>query len=229
MGVCLSQDMVELYVAGNSSSDERRTVEAHIAKCEDCRQRIESAQSNMVASGQSESVTTHKNIADTVTEESHVDRNERPTKSMTEGLTYKPDAHISKEDFDSMFEGYKVIGQIGKGGASTVWRALQLSTQREVALKVLSTSTFVSGKARIRFEREVELTARLEHPNIARIYDSGLHRGVYYYAMELFEGEHLDLYILGRLLSYRQIHELSHIVFQAVYYAIQRGVILLDL
>ena len=92
-------------------------------------------------------------------------------------------------------DGYQIINKIGSGGMAVVWRALQLSTHREVALKVLGTATFGSAKAHIRFEREVELTARLEHPNIARIYESGLHQGVYFYAMELFEGKHLDDYI----------------------------------
>ena len=126
-------------------------------------------------------------------------------------------------------EGYRIIDKIGEGGMATVWRAVQLSTQREIALKVLSTGMFGSEKARIRFEREVELTARLEHPNIARVYESGLHKGRYYYAMELFEGQHLDKYILGRQLKQREVLELFHMVCQAVQYAHQQGVIHRDL
>jgi serine/threonine protein kinase len=126
-------------------------------------------------------------------------------------------------------EGYRIIDKIGEGGMATVWRAVQLSTQRAIALKVLGAGTFGSKKARVRFEREVELTARLEHPNIARIYESGLHRGGYYYAMELFEGEHLDKYILGHQLTQRKILELFYTVCQAVQYAHQQGVIHRDL
>jgi serine/threonine-protein kinase len=98
-----------------------------------------------------------------------------------------------------------------------------------VALKVLAPGTFGSEKARLRFQREVELTARLEHPNIARIYDSGVNRGVYYYAMELFQGQHLDKYIKYCEFSERQILELMYTVSQAVQYAHQRGVIHRDL
>jgi serine/threonine protein kinase len=126
-------------------------------------------------------------------------------------------------------EGYRIIDKVGEGGMATVWRALQLSTQRQVALKVLGAGTFASKKARLRFEREVELTARLEHPNIARIYESGLHRGTYYYAMELFEGEHLDKYILARQPTHRQILDLFHLICRAVQYAHQQGVIHRDL
>ena len=57
-----------------------------------------------------------------------------------------------------------------------------------MALKLLPAERFASAEARARFEREVKLAARLEHASIARVYDSGLHDGVYYYAMELISG-----------------------------------------
>lgn len=229
MGVCLSQDLVERYVEGNCSSDEQQTVEVHSAQCENCRQRIESARSNTAADGKSDPMAVNSNITDTVTQEIQAEPEKYATKSMAEESTYLRETQAYKSDYDFSFEGYKIISQIGEGGVGTVWRALQLSTHREVALKVLGTGTFASEKARLRFEREVELTARLEHPNIARIYESGLNRGVYYYTMELFEGEHLDKYIQGRELTQREILELIHNVCQTVQYAHQRGVIHRDL
>jgi serine/threonine protein kinase len=126
-------------------------------------------------------------------------------------------------------EGYKITGRLGEGGMGTVWRAVQLSTHREVALKLLSERRFESQKSRLRFVREVDLTARLVHPNIARLYDSGLYRGIYYYAMELVDGVHLDQYVKEQNLSQRQILELMWIVCQAVHHAHKRGVIHRDL
>ena len=132
-------------------------------------------------------------------------------------------------------EGYHVIGTVGQGGMGTVWRAVQLSTRRDVALKVLTAAGFASRKARLRFNREVELTARLEHPNIARIYDSGVHYSLYFYAMELVRGpgdrkalpltEHAE----DNKLSVRQRLELLATVADAVHYAHQKGVIHRDL
>src|SRR5687768_4076700 len=81
--------------------------------------------------------------------------------------------------------GCRVTDALGEGGRGSVWRAMQLSTRREVALKLLSLGQFGSEKARRRFEREVELAGKLEHPLIARVYHSGVHQGVYFYAMEL--------------------------------------------
>jgi hypothetical protein len=76
-------------------------------------------------------------------------------------------------------EGYRIIERLGEGGMGIVWRAEQLSTRREVALKLMTPHGIMSLKAQARFQREVELTARLDHPSIARIYESGLHHGMY--------------------------------------------------
>jgi serine/threonine protein kinase/Tfp pilus assembly protein PilF len=126
-------------------------------------------------------------------------------------------------------EGYDITGALGEGGMGTVWRAVQLSTGRAVALKLLGAGCFASPKARARFEREVELTARLEHPNIARVYDSGLRHGVYCYAMELIEGAPLDQYVAEHRLPQRDILDLMRAVCEAVQHAHQRGVIHRDL
>ena len=126
-------------------------------------------------------------------------------------------------------EGYEIKGKLAEGGMGSVWRAVQLSTHREVALKLIGTGFIGSEKARRRFEREVELAASLAHPNIARVYDSGLHHGVYYYAMELVSGAHLDGYVRTRQLTQREILELMLKVCQAIQHAHQRGVIHRDL
>lgn len=126
-------------------------------------------------------------------------------------------------------DGYQITGKLGEGGMGTVWRAVQLSTRRQVALKLLSPATFGSEKGRARFEREVELTAKLEHRCIARVYDSGVHQGVYCYAMELIEGAPLDRYVADHQLTARQILELMATVCEAVQHAHQRGVIHTDL
>ena len=126
-------------------------------------------------------------------------------------------------------EGYEVLGPLGEGGMGTVWRAVQQSTHRDVALKLLRHDRFASGRARRRFEREVDLAAGLEHPHIARVYESGLHQGVYYYAMELVEGVPLDEYVRNRGLGQRPMLGLMRLVCEAVQHAHQRGVIHRDL
>src|SRR5204862_6217927 len=87
----------------------------------------------------------------------------------------------------------------------TVWRAVQLPAHREVALKLMSIAWFGSELARGRFRREVELAARLNHPHVAAIYESGLHLGVGFYAMELIDGVPLDRYVEEASFSRREI------------------------
>ncbi len=126
-------------------------------------------------------------------------------------------------------EGYHVQSHIGSGGMGSVWRARQLSTRRSVALKLMSVASIRSEKARRRFEREIEMAARLDDPHIVHVYDSGVHRGVYYYAMELVDGLRLDQYVQSHRLRPRQILLLMRTVCLAVQHAHQQGVIHRDL
>ena len=126
-------------------------------------------------------------------------------------------------------EGYEILDKLGEAGQGQVWRAIQLSTQRQVALKVPRVGLLSSKKTLARFVREVEIAGRLRHPHIAPIIDSGVHRGLYYYAMELVEGKHLDQYVKENGLSQREILSLMKSVCEAVQYAHQNGVIHRDI
>jgi Protein kinase domain/GAF domain len=126
-------------------------------------------------------------------------------------------------------EGYHILEPLGRGGMGTVWHAVQLGTRRKVALKLMSAAIFTSEQARIRFDREVELTARLAHPNIAQVFDSGVDRGIYFYAMERIDGVPFDLYVQTHKLPRRDILQMMLIVCRAIRHAHQRGVIHRDL
>jgi len=131
--------------------------------------------------------------------------------------------------------GYRVIGVLGEGGMGTVYEAEQASPRRRVALKVIRGGQYVDD-ARVRmFQREAETLARLRHPNIGGIYESGrTEEGQHFFAMELVRGETLDVYLRGRPETITP-DELEHRLrlFQkicdAVQYAHQRGVIHRDL
>ncbi len=78
---------------------------------------------------------------------------------------------------------YHVLEQIGQGGMSTVFRAVDLNDKRNVALKVLSPYIAHETRFRARFEREIKLLRRLQHPNIIPILDFGEAEGVTYIVM----------------------------------------------
>ncbi|MCX5659772.1 MAG: protein kinase [Planctomycetota bacterium] len=126
-------------------------------------------------------------------------------------------------------DGYELLARLGAGGMGAVWRAVQLSTGRTVALKVMTAWSFASDRTMLRFKREVELTSRLSHPGIARVYDSGLYHGLCYYAMELVDGVPLDQYAAGHALQDGQTLAILRQVCVAAEHAHQRGVVHRDL
>ena len=86
------------------------------------------------------------------------------------------------------FGAYEVVSLIGSGGMGEVYRARDLNLKRDVALKVLP-AAFVSDAGRLaRFQREAEVLASLNHPNIAQIYGIDHGDGGVALAMELVEG-----------------------------------------
>ena len=69
---------------------------------------------------------------------------------------------------------YRLVDKIGQGGMGVVWRAVDTTLDREVAIKVLPPELANDAERLQRFEREAKLLATLNHPNIAAIY--GLHQ-----------------------------------------------------
>ncbi|HVG73442.1 MAG TPA: protein kinase [Vicinamibacterales bacterium] len=86
---------------------------------------------------------------------------------------------------------YEVIGLLGTGGMGEVYRALDTRLKRDVALKVLPASVAGEAERLLRFAREAEMLAALNHPNIASIYGVEEADGVRALVMELVEGETL--------------------------------------
>jgi len=87
---------------------------------------------------------------------------------------------------------YTLEEKIGSGGMGTVYRARHRFLRRPTAVKLLDVEK-ISDTAIARFEREVQLTSQLSHPNTIAIYDYGhTDEGLFYYVMELLEGMNLD-------------------------------------
>ena len=86
---------------------------------------------------------------------------------------------------------YQLIEKLGVGGMGIVYKAQQLSMDRPVALKILPPSCARDRVFVERFLREARSAARLNHPNIVQAYDVGEADGLYYFAMELVDGESL--------------------------------------
>ncbi|MCB9855179.1 MAG: serine/threonine protein kinase [Phycisphaerales bacterium] len=124
---------------------------------------------------------------------------------------------------------YSIQDAISRGGQGLIFRAIQLSTHRDVAIKVLADGVFASRQQLERFMREIELAARLRHPNIVSIHDSGTVQNRPYCVMEFVDGEPVDDYVLLEQPGLRDRIVLFAKICRAVSYAHQRGVIHRDL
>jgi CheY-like chemotaxis protein/tRNA A-37 threonylcarbamoyl transferase component Bud32 len=92
--------------------------------------------------------------------------------------------------------GFELIEVIAEGGMGTVYRALQKSVLRTVAVKILKDDLARDKEYIARFIREARVVARLDHENIVKCIDMGCDDGLYYIAMEYVDGEPLDLLML---------------------------------
>jgi tetratricopeptide (TPR) repeat protein len=125
--------------------------------------------------------------------------------------------------------GYVLYEEIGQGGMGVVYKALQVSTKRIVALKVLLAGAFASASARQRFKREVELAARLQHTNIVRVLESGRVERQRYYAMDYVDGVPLNHYLATARPGRKAVLKMFMQICDAVEYAHGHGVIHRDL
>lgn len=143
------------------------------------------------------------------------------------------DRHAAAAELENIhipeIPGYKIQRPLGRGGMGIVYKAIQVSTGRQVALKVLLEGPFAAPQARKRFEREISLSAQLRHPNIIPIYDSGEIEGRMYYAMEYVRGLPLGEYIQRENPNLNRRLQLFLKVGAALRHAHQRGVIHRDL
>jgi len=125
--------------------------------------------------------------------------------------------------------GYDFIREIHRGGQGVVHEAVQRATGRRVAVKVQHESLLPGSTSVDRFEREVEILAQLDHPNIVGVIDSGVHMGRPYYVMDFVDGCPLDEHLAAASLDVRSLMALFEKISAAVAAAHVRGVIHRDL
>jgi serine/threonine protein kinase/ABC-type Fe3+-hydroxamate transport system substrate-binding protein len=122
----------------------------------------------------------------------------------------------------SVVAGYTVEAVLGAGGMGTVYRARNPTLPRSDALKVLSAELSQDAHFRARFEREAELAASLDHPNIVTVYSRGETDGQLWIAMQYVAGSDADKELEhGRMTPLRAVHIIGEVA-KALDYAHRR-------
>lgn len=167
---------------------------------------------------------------------------DRPTLPSVGGGSTDPDQQDTLADADShAYEvptlsigskvgRYVIDGVLGVGGMGAVYRATQSKPNRQVALKLIR-SGVLSARTIQRFDLEAEILGRLQHPNIAQIYEAGIdvQSGSPYFAMEYVDGQELIRYADEHELTTEQRLRLFVKLCDAIIHAHAKGIIHRDL
>ncbi|MGD8376177.1 MAG: protein kinase [Acidobacteriota bacterium] len=134
-------------------------------------------------------------------------------------MTLQPDQTLGR---------YRILEKIGSGGMGEVWAAEDTRLKRRIALKTLPAWTTADERIRARFEREAQVVAALNHPNIVTIHSVEEEDGILFLTMELVEGEALTGQIRAPLATDR-ILSLAIPIADAVGAAHEQGILHRDL
>ena len=125
---------------------------------------------------------------------------------------------------------YKITGALGEGGMAQVYKAKDIITEKDVAIKIIKEDTMKNPLNLTRFEREARAAASLKHQNIVQVYNLGTYESRPYMVTELVQGRTLKdaLTIRGKF-SFLEACDIMYQLCSAVYYAHQHGVIHRDI
>lgn len=225
MGTCLAESDIDGLAAGTLSPQAAAEAQDHIAGCACCSAAVERHEADL-------------RLFEDIQFAFRGDA--RAGSASAAGLPRVADGVPAAEAIDAI-AGYEIMAELHRGGQGVVYKAIQKATKRTVALKLLLQGPYASPRQRSRFEREVDLVASLQHPNIVTVYDSGTSHGRLFYAMEYVDGQPLDRFMesvggaergegsMPPAMPVADTLRLFHRICAAVSYAHQRGVMHRDL
>jgi eukaryotic-like serine/threonine-protein kinase len=136
---------------------------------------------------------------------------------------------VAEVEVGSVVDGrYRVLARIGSGGMADVWLAEDSHLQRRIALKVLHRRFAQDREFVMRFQREAEAAAGLQHPNIVSVFDRGEFEGTYYIAMQYIEGPTLKQLIDSGITVEQGVAVIRQVL-GAAGYAHRQGIVHRDL
>ena len=126
--------------------------------------------------------------------------------------------------------GYRLLTRIGVGGMGEVYKAVQVSLGRMVALKILSTELISDRSFVERFMSEAQAAGKFNHPNVVQVHEAGMENGTYYFSMEYVEGGSVqDMIAQGNKIDPLRATEIVLQAARALEYAEKIGLVHCDI
>jgi hypothetical protein len=132
-------------------------------------------------------------------------------------------------DLPTTIGDYELLAEVGRGGMGVVFRARQISLDREVAVKMILRGRLASDIDLSRFLSEASSTARLQHPNIVPVYEVGDIDGRPFFSMKFIDGQTLGDKLSDGPLPEREAAEILASISRAIGFAHRQGVMHRDL
>lgn len=123
---------------------------------------------------------------------------------------------------------FEIQEELGRGGMGIVYKAQQKLPQRTVALKILNAQQ-ISTRQKRRFLKEMQIAAKLNHPQIVKVYSAQIEAQTPYIAMQYIDGVSLDCYLQQNKFVFGKILQLMISIAKALHYTHQQNVIHRDL
>ncbi|MEX2287437.1 MAG: protein kinase [Planctomycetaceae bacterium] len=192
---CPAPDRLLAYSVGKLSEEDAGAITAHLEHCASCSRLMDSLDQeadNLLVGLRS------PQAADTYAGEAEFRRALSRVREFPARQGNALDTRIAPNDPLRQLDGvshvreYEICDLLGEGGMGTVYRAFHSRLKRSVALKILAADRMRNPVAVERFEREMELVGRLDHPNIVRATDAGEFEGTHFLAMEYVAGQDLS-------------------------------------
>src|ERR1043165_1449086 len=196
MNQCPPLEQLERFLNEQLKDPEQIAIANHVEKCSRCRDALEQLAENLEPARWYRSFGPKQKAA-----EAHAQLGAEPDKALL---------HDSMEDFlDRLIqtppplteappsgsrvrwpeiEGYEILGEIGRGGMSVVYKARPIRLNRIVAITMILQGRHAGPAERARFRAEAETVASFQHPNIVQIYEVGEHDGCPFLALEFLDG-----------------------------------------
>ena len=135
----------------------------------------------------------------------------------------------AESELRRQFGEYELLEEIARGGMGIIFKARQKKLDRIVAVKMILAGKFASREQALRFRAEVEAAARLQHPNIVRIHETGEQDGQPYFSVDYIEGGNLAALVREKPLPAKRAAGYVKTIAEAIHYAHEQGILHRDL